>query len=798
MAFPYANLGSALLVSIVVAASAASCGGSASSSGSSSTHGGTSGSHSAASGTASGGAGGAGSAGTNSGGSGGAVSFASGVGVGGSGGSVAGLDVTPTGLQTLLVTAGQTMPTQAYKATLNGKAINVGWGVDLGNVGTIPAGPSSSAVFAPTGSAGGLVTITAGLNGMTVQRQVMIKLSAQQNGPTQGEQGQVPTMTSQLTSGGGVGGVGGEGLGPAVTDTPTITALGAPSGNGQAQGLTFLYPYDKTVWPRGLLAPLLMWTWSTGDADAIQIGLKTSNGSFSYTGTFGKPAILGATGKFIRSPIPQDVWDEATNSAGGSASTLTVSLTVAKGGVAYGPISETWTIAPARLSGTIYYQSYGTQLALNATEAVGGNHLYGGAVLSIHVGDTGPKLTAGGNSATPGTDDATQCRVCHSVAALGTRLVVSEGDNYSARSAYDLSPNGATEHVLTNEGPWFPGVYPDGSLMLTADGLLLPLPSDATPITTVGLPGGSLDMPAFSPDGTLVAFNPNLGGQIDVMRFAAATATFSNQITVVSDTGSVTPGWPAFFPDSKSIVFEQESAPSQIDGHGSNILWTREGAEGQLAWASVSGTASVTPLDQLNGKGYLPTGPTPTLSCIGDEGFEEGSSLAVHDDDVDKNYEPTVNPIASGGYAWVVFTSRRMYGTVANIPPYCSDPRGVDLIENTTPKKLWVAAVDLTQAPGTDSSHPAFYLPGQELLAGNSRGFWVLDPCQADGTSCMTGDQCCNGYCEADGDGGALVCSNMPPSSTCSMPGDKCKTSADCCDAGDVCLNGFCSQSTPG
>ena len=42
-----------------------------------------------------------------------------------------------------------------------------------------------------------------------------------------------------------------------------------------------------------------------------------------------------------------------------------MSLTVAKGGVAYGPISETWTVAPARLAGTIYYNSYGTQLVQN-------------------------------------------------------------------------------------------------------------------------------------------------------------------------------------------------------------------------------------------------------------------------------------------------------------------------------------------------------------------------------------------------------------------------------------------------
>ena len=122
-----------------------------------------------------------------------------------------------------------------------------------------------------------------------------------------------------------------------------------------------------------------------------------------------------------------------------------------------------------------------------------------------------------------------------------------------------------------------------------------------------------------------------------------------------------------------------------------------------------------------------------------------------------------MNPIASGGYAWVVFTSRRMYGNVATIPPFCSDPRGVDLVTNITTKKLWVAAVDLTQAPGTDASHPAFYLPAQELLAGNSRGFWVLDPCRADGASCTTRRPVLQRLLRGRGDGGALVCSNAPP-----------------------------------
>jgi hypothetical protein len=719
-----------------------------------------------------------------------------------------GFDVQPSTMQTITVKIGGTTPTVTFKATLDCQPVSAGWTVDKGNVGSVPLAPAAAAVFTPTGTTGGVVTVTAGLNGKTLTRQILVKLVGTQNGPNSspGETAQIPTTSAQLTSGGGVGGVGGEGLGTPVTDTTTTTALGSPTGNGSAQGLGFIYPYDKTVWPRGILAPLLQWTWTPpggaypGDADAIAVSLKTTTGSFSWTGTFGRPTILGTTGKFIRMPIPQDVWDMATNTAGGQADQLTVSLTVAKGGMGYGPISETWTIAPARLDGTIYYNSYGTQLAQNYGGAVGGNGLFGGAVLSIHVGDTAPKLVAGTNSTPP---DISGCRVCHSVAASGARLVVQHGDNYGVSSAYDLGT--ITEHVMTNDAT-FPAVYPDGTMALTSGGTLLPLPTDTTPIATTGLTtlSTSLGNPAFSPDGTKLVFNPQagtigmVGTSVWVMSFDKTTMAFSGPVQVAQTTGSTKPGWPAFFPDSKSVVYEQQTVASSCDGPGS--LETRSGARSQLYWTNLAGSASATAMDNLNGKGYLPKLPAAsTVACSDACGTAASPTIgtlnADHSDDVDVNYEPTVAPVASGGYAWVVFTSRRMYGTVADIGSFCSDPRGVDLITNITPKKLWVAAIDLTQKPGTDASHPAFYLPAQELLAGNARGFWTLDPCKSDGSSCMSGDQCCNGYCEP-GEGG-LVCTNAPPSSSCSALGDKCKTAADCCDTTNACIGGFCAVTGP-
>ncbi|APR87250.1 tolB protein precursor [Minicystis rosea] len=787
----FSRLGLVLGTTLAGAVLAAACGGGSSSS--QSTGGNTGGS------TPTGSGGHAGH--TGSGGSGGGFIFT------GSGGSQQqGLDVQPSGLQTITVPIGQSTPTVAYTATLDGQPANVGWGVDKGDVGTVQAGPASTTVFTPKGTTGGIVTVTAGINMKTVSRQVMVKLTGEQNGPNLGspaEVAQIPQSIPELTAGGGVGGVAGEGLGTAVTDPGVVTTLGSPTGDGSAQGLKLLYPYDKTVWPRGLLAPLLMWDWSVGDADAIQIELTTTSGSFSWKGTFAKPAILAQTGgKFIRHPIPQDIWEMATNTAGGSADQLTVKLTVAQGGQAYGPLSQTWTIASARLSGTIYYNSYGTQLAKNYGGAIGGDKLFGGAVLSIRVGDTGPKLVAGGN---PGVHAPTQCRVCHSVAASGSRLVAAQQSGPT--SSYDLSPSGSTEHVMTNVAE-FPGVYPDGSMALTAGGQLLSLPN-GTPLPATGLPAGTVAMPIFSPDGKLVAFNPANGKTLAVMSFDSATSTFSNQATIVSLPATPTdlrPGWPAFFPDGKSVIFHEQSNAGK-DGVLSDLR-TRKGAEAQIAWASIDGSNNVTPLDQLNGKGYLPKLAAPsTLSCLGDQvqvgKGAAGSSGIIdnpdldHANDVNHNYEPTVNPIASGGYAWVVFTSRRLYGNVATIPPYCSDPRGVDLVTNITPKKLWVAAVDISGQPGSDASHPAFYLPAQELLAGNSRGFWTLDPCRPNGDGCETGDQCCNGFCQPNGPGGELVCSDQPPGSTCSGLQEKCETSADCCDMTNVCIGGFCTQKGP-
>ena len=160
-----------------------------------------------------------------------------------------------------------------------------------------------------------------------------------------------------------------------------------------------------------------------------------------------------------------------------------------------------------------------------------------------------------------------------------------------------------------------------------------------------------------------------------------------------------------------------------------------------------------------------------------------------------------------GGYYWVVFTSRRAYGNT--IAPGGTVAGGdnkwggvVNGGEVPSPrKKIWIAALDLDHAGSGDPSHPAFYLPGQELEAGNMRAFAALEPCKAQGQSCESGAECCDGFCRQTSVNDAVVpvLECVPPPAGCSNEDEACTTAADCCDfsSGFLCINGRCAMPTP-
>ena len=142
-----------------------------------------------------------------------------------------------------------------------------------------------------------------------------------------------------------------------------------------------------------------------------------------------------------------------------------------------------------------------------------------------------------------------------------------------------------------------------------------------------------------------------------------------------------------------------------------------------------------------------------------------------------------------------------MYGNT--ISPTSGDPPGNDPFgteANPSPrKKVWIAAIDIDHAGKADPSHPAFYLPGQELRTANMRAFAALAPCQTNGVSCETGADCCGGYCREtsrSADGVPTLQCVPPPANTCSFVSEPCKTPADCCDPTNLCINSRCATPT--
>lgn len=631
-------------------------------------------------------------------------------------------------------------------------------------------------IFYPNGKIGGEGDIEVRIGDAVGKVHIVINVKFEQNG--------APESTGDAGAG-GLEGVGGEGFGREVPQNVLDLLKGTPAADAAVK---YLYPYDETVFPLGVLPPLLQWTpGGHGNFEALSIRLSAPP-YFDYKGYFGRPSLLADSANFVRHPIPKDVWNAATLSAAGS--TLAVEITLVAGGKAYGPFKQSYKIAMAPFNGRIYYQAYATAFVENwEPQLTVWGERFGGATLSIDVGAESPKLVAGRDSA-----DLSGCRVCHSVSAYGDRMIAQHGDHnqYLNTATYDLKNGNAESEPYRPGTVGWAGLYPDGTLGLANSINVTGSPSnqgdtklyDMATGDVVQSPGLNdfatrIGLPAFSHDGKHAAFTffeGRSGGNVGqangrklvAMDFDLATKTFSNpRLLYQSSADNQRPSWVTFMPTSDAVVFQNRWAGSNGD-----TFSTWYGARGDLWWVDLA-TATAHRLDKVNGlnpdgSSYLPDGPNN------------------HNEDERLNYEPSISPVASGGYAWMVFMSRRRYGNVATSDPWHADPRDHDIRTNITTKKLWMAAIDLNPKPGTDPSHPAFYIPGQEIKGVNSRPFLALQPCVTDRGTCTTGIDCCTGFCR-DG-----LC-RPPPDNECAKRDEKCETSADCCNPSDRCIGGFCA-----
>ncbi len=566
---------------------------------------------------------------------------------------------------------------------------------------------------------------------------------------------------------------------PGSLSAANVTALKGAKSNSAS--LKWLYPYDATIFPGGLQPPVLQWSQS-GTPDGVYLHLHSQK--YDFTGCF-----KGSNPPQLQ--IPVLAWATAFAQSGGKPDPLTVELSTISGSTVSGPIKETWTFAKGNLAGVVYYNTYGSKL-------VPGQNGQNGAVMKIAAGATQPTafLYTTGTSVFP----FGPCVSCHSLSANGSFLVAqqhfypsSDPLNGKGSMAFDLTktktPDPTMPMASTLNDDWgFSAVYPDGTVLLTSGeaqdstmtplfpgvsgnnpGMIGPKPAemyDTTTGATISYSGLSTPfamMPMFSPDGKHIVYTeaPNTDAGVGahtltVMDFDLPSKTFSNARQVYHD-GTSFPGWPFFTPDSKSIVF----ALGNTNNFASEEPPTPAPAfNSQLYIVSAAGGGTARRLDELGGLNGAGTDYLPSPN-----------------DDYNLDFYPTVNPISAGGYFWVYFTSRRSYGNL-----YAKGSGDVGS------KSIWVAAVDINPAPGADPSHPAFYLPGQELGSGNIRAFSVLAPCVGEGATCESGLDCCGGTCTSGKCG-------VP--AACAMENNKCTDGLPCCDSSDMCIGGYCGVAPP-
>ena len=522
-------------------------------------------------------------------------------------------------------------------------------------------------------------------------------------------------------------------------------------GGGSADStFAWLYPYDQTVFPKGLRSPVMQFA----SAGAEQAYVHITCSRLDYEGFF-----TVYSPDSMQLVLPQASW-KAVLAASAAGDPLKVSVTEIAGGAASGPLVETWPIAQGNARGAIYYEAdNGTFPGLGSQSAGLKTIAPGGATPTVL---TTPTKLVGVPTLSSGCESA-----CHSVSADGSTLVAGTQQvtvSEWASASYAVGTGGLTTIDAPNDSRFtYAGLISNGKFGMSAthyrfwDGTSPSRVYDTQ--TGAQIPASGWDdtvqfagTTAFSPDGTKIAFiheDEDQGHSLALMDFAVASMQFSNLSDIATDPNAFM-GWPTFTPDSAWVLYQ---AAQPVES-GSEF----ETGPGHQADLFIVGVAShtTTRLDALDGYG-----PGGTVLPARDPGL---------------NFEPTVLPEAVGGYFWVVFTTHRSYGNTE--------------ASGNAHGQLWLAAIDLNPVAGKDPSHPAFHLDGQELGANNLRGSWVLSPCGPEGASCASGDECCTGFCESP-DGGPTQCT--PSAAGCSQEYESCQTAADCCGSGNLCINNRCA-----